>query len=297
MDYSIEMIADYACHTGENPIWHADEGVLYWLDIPQGRIFRYNPDLGQADRVLEGDVVGGVTIQEDGALLLFMEAGRVAILEDDRLTTVVKKRADEEGKRFNDVIATPSGTVFCGTLAYGDGDTGSLYHLALDGTLTRVIDSVGIANGMGFSPDLAHFYFTDTVPARKIYRFRYDGEQNQLHEETVFSHLPEEDGFPDGLTVDADGYIWSARWDGGKVIRFTPSGEIDCEIEIPGARKVSSVTFGGRDYGDLYVTTAGGEDKGANGEHAGALFRIRSDSFRGRAEFRSGVGLDQGGRA
>lgn len=289
MEYSIDLIADFACHTGENPIWHPDEAVLYWLDIPQGRIFRFDPQGKQSERVMEGAVVGGMTIQEDGALLLFMEAGRVAILEDDTLTTVVDSIEGEANKRFNDVIATPAGNVFCGTLSYVDGDAGSLYHLKRDGTIEKLIDGVGIANGMGFSPYLSRFYFTDSEPARKIYRYEYDREEEALHEKTVFSHLPSEDGLPDGLTVDADGYVWSARWDGGKVIRFAPSGEIDLEIEIPGAKQVSSVAFGGADYGDLYVTTAGGEDKDQNGENAGALFRIRSDAFRGRAEFRSKI--------
>lgn len=289
MDYTVDLIADFACHTGENPIWHPDEAVLYWLDIPQGRIFRFDPESHQAERFWQGNVVGGMTIQEDGALLLFMEAGRVALLANGSLTTLVEKRKEEANKRFNDVIATPSGSVFCGTLSYDEGGTGSLFHLNSDRTLTTLIDSVGIANGMGFSPDLSHFYFTDSTPARKIYRYDYDRERDALHGETVFSHLPPEDGLPDGLTVDADGFVWSARWDGGKVIRFVPSGEIDCEIEIPGAKKVSSVAFGGPDFGDLYVTTAGGEDKHQNGENAGALFRIRSDTFRGRAEFRSSI--------
>lgn len=293
MDYSIELIADYACHTGENPIWHAGERLLYWLDIPQGRIFRYDPRREQSEAIYQGDVVGGMTVQEDGGLLLFMEAGRVAILadgmDDGSPSTVLAQREEEANKRFNDVIATPSGNVFCGTLSYVDGDTGSLYYLKRDGTLTKVIDEVGIANGMGFSPDLSQFYFTDSEPARKIYRYDYDRETDALDNETVFSHLAPENGLPDGLTVDAEGYVWSARWDGGKVIRFAPSGEIDCEIEIPGAKKVSSVAFGGPEYGDLYVTTAGGEDKGANGENAGALFRVRSDEFSGREGFRSRI--------
>ena len=291
MDYSVELIADYSCHIGENPIWHSDQQVLYWLDIPQGRIFRYDPQSSQSDLFLETDVVGGMTVQADGRLLLFMDAGRIALLKDGQLVNIVENIAGEAGKRFNDVIASPSGAVFCGIFSYTfhEGDTGSLYHLNCDRTLAKVIDGVGIANGMGFSPDLSHFYFTDTVPAENIYRYLYDKDDDTIREQTVFSNLPAAHGLPDGLTIDAAGYIWSARWNGGKIIRFAPDGNIDCEIEIPGAKKVTSVTFGGADYTDLYVTTAGGDDKSESGENAGALFCIHSSSFRGRPEFRSRV--------
>ena len=289
MDMSIELIVDYACHVGENPTWHKDEQALYWLDIPQGRIFRYDPQSERSELFVEGAVVGGMTIQQDGNLLLFMEAGRISLLKGDHLATVVEHVAAEADKRFNDVIATPSGTVFCGTLSYLEGGTGSLYHLSRDRTLTKVVDGVGIANGMGFSPDLSHFYFTDSLPARKIYRYDYNREEDSLHGATPFAHLPAESGLPDGLTIDAEGFVWSACWGGGKVIRFTPAGDIDYEIEIPGAKQISSAAFGGPDYTDLYVTTAGGDDKEANGENAGALFRIRCDRFRGRPEFRSQI--------
>ncbi len=292
MDYSIELVADFACHTGENPIWHPDQQLLYWLDIPQGRIFRYDPQTKSAETIYEGAVVGGMTIQEDGALLLFMEAGRISLLQNGALTTLIEGVDGEANKRFNDVIATPSGNVFCGTLSYLEGDTGSLYHLSRDRTLQKVIDGLGIANGMGYSPDLTQFYATDSVPARKIYRYQFDPETDALQDKTTFVQVPEENGLPDGLTVDAEGYIWSACWDGGKVIRYTPSGKIDFEIPIPGAKQVSSVTFGGPDYTDMYITTAGGQDKHANGENAGALFCVRSDSFKGRPEYRSRIETD-----
>jgi sugar lactone lactonase YvrE len=288
MTYTTELIADYACHTGENPIWHSDEQALYWIDIPQGRIFRYDPANSASEMVYEGDVIGGMTIQADGALLLFMAEGRVALLRNSNLTDVISRIDDEAGKRFNDVIATPSGNVFCGIMS-DTGGTGSLYHLNKDRSIRKVIDDVGISNGMGFTVELDQFYYTDSTPARKIYRYSYNQTDETLSDETVFVHPPEDYGLPDGMTVDAENHIWSAYWDGSRLVRYTPTGEIEREIQIPASQKVSSVTFGGADYTDLYITTAGGNDKATNGENAGALFRIPLDDIQGRAEFRSKI--------
>ena len=99
--------------------------------------------------------------------------------------------------------------------------------------------------------------------------------------------IPAGQGVPDGLTVDAEGYVWSARWDGGVLVRYTPAGEVDLTIPFP-ARKVSSVTFGGLHYDEIYVTTAGGDNKAREGAGAGALYRLRL-GIRGKAEFVSRI--------
>ena len=99
----------------------------------------------------------------------------------------------------------------------------------------------------------------------------------------------EGEGGPDGMTVDADGFVWVAKWDGGCLIRFRPDGTEDQRIAFP-AKQVSCPTFGGDDYTDLYVTTAGGHNRAANGPGAGCLYRIRA-GFRGVPEFQSRVGI------
>lgn len=288
---SIELIADYACQTGENPLWHSDEQALYWLDIPQGKIFRYDAQSQHHEIFYEGDVIGGMTIQEDGSFLLFMERGRVARLSDGKLSTLIESIEAEADNRFNDVIATPSGAVFCGTLPYQTDGVGNVYYLDKEVNIHPVIHSVGISNGMGFSPDLTQFYFTDSSPARKIYRYQFDQSTEEITNPTIFAQPKENDGLPDGLTIDADGFIWSACWDGGKLIRYTPSGTIDMEVVIPHSAKVSSVTFAGADYRDAYVTTAGADDKATNGANAGALFRVRIEGVAGRPEYRSRINV------
>ncbi len=272
----LELIADYECDTGENPLWHPLERCLYWVDIPRGRLFRYDPASGQHEQCFQSAMpIGGFTIQADGALLLFMAGGAVARWAAGRLDVLIQELPEERGYRFNDVIADRRGRVFCGSVWLNPGERpGGLYRLDTDGTLQRVLDGVSISNGMAFAPGGQHLYYTDSTP-RHIYQFDYCEETGALASQHLWLCTPPGAGVPDGMTVDAEGFIWSARWDGSALYRYTPEGVVERRIELP-ARKVSSLTFGGDDLGDLYVTTAlAGGDKAQEGQGAGALFRLR----------------------
>ncbi len=282
-----ELIADYECACGEGPLWHPTQKKLYWVDIPAGRLFRYDPAGGCHEQCLEGEPIGGFTIQADGALLLFMARGAVRVWQDGALTTLVEEIPDERETRFNDVIADPHGRVFCGTMAGGER-LGRLYRLDPDLALTRLLDGIGCSNGLGFTPDRKGLYYTDS-PVRRIYLFDYDEASGDIGNQRVFVETPEGEGVPDGMTVDAEGFVWSAKWDGGCLVRYAPDGTEDRRVQFP-ARKVSSVTFGGEDYTDMYVTTAGGGDKAAEGPGAGALFRVNL-GLRGVPEFPSRIAL------
>jgi len=282
-----ELIADYRCQTGEGPMWHPDEQRVYWSDIPAGRLFRYDPATGEHEQCYEGVPVGGFTVQADGALLLFMTRGTVKAWREGELTAVVDEIPDERETRFNDVIADPAGRVFCGTMPTRDRP-GRLYRLDPDGTLRMVLDGIGCSNGMGFTPDRGQMYYTDSAK-REIYLFDYDRATGEISNRRVFVRTPEGEGIPDGMTVDDEGYVWSARWDGSCLVRYTPDGVEERRIAFP-ALKVSSVIFGGPDYTDMYVTTAGGDHKEKEGEGAGALFRLNL-GIKGVPEFRSRIGL------
>ncbi len=280
------LIADYQCQTGEGPLWQAREQRLYWCDIPTGRVFRYDPATGRHELYHSGEVVGGFTIQDDGALLLFGAQGSVRIFDGHQLATVVETIPGEEQSRFNDVIADPRGRVFCGTMSSPE-HPGTLYRLDPDGSLRAVVWNVGTSNGMGFTPDGRGMYYTDSA-AREIYLYDYDAATGAISNRRVFLHLgPDEPGVPDGMTVDAEGYVWSARWDGGALVRYAPDGHEVLRIPFP-AKKVSSVTFGGPDLTDIYVTTALRGPRATEGPGAGALFRLTA-GVRGAPEFVSAV--------
>ena len=125
------------------------------------------------------------------------------------------------------------------------------------------------------------------APISVIYLFDYDRDTGDISNPRAFVQVPEGEGVPDGMTVDAEGYVWSARWGSGCLVRYAPDGTEVLRINFP-AKKVSSVTFGGEDYTDIYVTTAGGNDKEREGPGAGALFRLNL-GIRGLPEFPSRV--------
>ena len=169
-----ELVANTRCQVGEGPYWHPDEHRLYWVDIPAGQLFRYDPAAKSHELVYESpdDPIGGFTLQRDGALLLFQSRGAVRTWRDGRVETLLAEIPAERDGRFNDVIADPEGRVFCGTMPIGDRP-GRLYRLDPDLSLHLVLDDAGISNGLGFSPDLTRLYHTDSTK-RLISVFDYD---------------------------------------------------------------------------------------------------------------------------
>ena len=284
-----ELIADTSCHTGENPLWHPLERRVYWTDIPRGRLYRYDPATGSHEECYRGEPVGGFTVQTDGALLLFMARGAIATWREGRLDYLLRELPDERESRFNDVIADPAGRVFCGTMSTPTRP-GRLYRLDTDGSLHLVLEGIGCSNGMAFTPDRRHFYHTDSTPQR-ITLFDYNEATGGLSGARVWLHSPDVPGVPDGMTVDAEGYVWSTRWGGSTLHRYTPDGVEVQRVTFP-VKNVSSVTFGGDDLSDLYITTAlAGRTRAEEGSGAGALFRLRP-GVRGVPEFFSRVTLD-----
>ncbi|HLF26714.1 MAG TPA: SMP-30/gluconolactonase/LRE family protein [Anaerolineae bacterium] len=280
------IVAPCRCALGESPVWNPFDRRVYWTDIPQGRLYRYDPVADKHEVFFEGGVVGGLTLQADGSLLLFMERGAIKVWREGRLTAIVAEIPAERDTRFNDVSADPAGRVFCGTLA-GETHPASLYRLDVDGALTPVIENVGMANGMGFTPDRTGMYFTDTL-ARKIERYAYAEQSGALSNPRRFVQVFEHEGSADGLAVDAEGGVWSARWGAGTIVRYTPDGREERRVQFP-TLKITSLAFGGEDYRDVYVTSAGGDDSAAD-PAAGALFRLRSP-IAGKPEFFSRIRL------
>lgn len=288
------LVADVPCETGENPLWHPDEELLYWCDIPPGHLYAYDPAREEHERVYAApdDRIGGFTFQRDGSLLLFGNAGGVSRYADGRVERVIDPDPDRFHERFNDVIADPRGRVFCGVMPDPDaGIPGALYRLDTDGTFTRVIDELDLPNGMGFSADRESMYVTDTAfytdePGR-ITRYDYDETTGEISNPETVVEPEDVPGLPDGMTVDAEDHLWSAFWDGHVLVRFAPDGTRERTVEFE-PRKVSSVAFGGDDFSDAYVTTAGGPGRPEEGETAGSLFRVDL-GVGGRAEFRSAL--------
>ena len=286
MNATPELIANYQCLCGEGPIWHPDEQRLYWLDIDTGRIFCYDPATGEHQQIYQGLKIGGLTIQADGSLALYGPEGAVYGWREGEISTLLDGIAGEQSRRFNDCIADPEGRVFAGTL----GDTpGNLYRIDPDGTATHIVGDVGCSNGMGFTPDLTGMYYVDSV-AGVVYLFDYERASGALSNQRTWIQVDTSAGIPDGMTVDAEGYVWVAFWDGNRVARYDPEGRLVTTVTVP-PKKASCLIFGGNDMTDIYITTAIGEgDPAQEGQDAGGLFRV-SLGIRGVPEFRSRIGL------
>ncbi len=284
-----EIVADYACETGEGPLWHSDEQALYWVDIPRGRLFRYDPVLDEHAMIYEDRPIGGYTIQQDGSLLCFRDQGNVVVLDPqgNLVRTVVESVPALLTTRFNDVIAAPDGSVFAGTMSCA-ALAGRLYQLTRDGRLSVILEEQGTPNGMGFSPDEQWMYYQDSR-AQKLWRFDYEAASGNLSDLRLLRTASEsgDRGRGDGLTVDTNGDLWSARWEGGCVLQCDPAGVPRRHYDLP-AECVTSVAFGGRDLNQLYVTSACGEARPDKGVAAGALFRLQP-GVAGRPEYRSRV--------
>lgn len=288
----LEAIVDERCTVGEGPLWHPDHELLYWVDIPGGHLFRYDPATGEYEHAVSNDrQLGGFTIEADGTLLLFQGGGAIQRWQagEGIVETIRRHLPDERASRFNDVVADPAGRVFAGTMPTEDR-LGRLYRIDRDGNAAVVERDLAVPNGMDFSRDRSTFYLT-VSDEKTIYAYDYDEDTGSLANRRTFVDTGDEAGVPDGLTVDSADHVWSARWDDGGVDRYTPAGTHDRRIDVP-PPKASSVTFGGPEYGDLYVTTAVGEGTAADDDSgAGMLYRTRAE-VAGVPAFRSRISAD-----
>lgn len=266
----IETLLDAHCELGENPLWQAENGCLYWTDITAGKLHRLHLASSDHAIIYQGDPVGGFTRQADGTLLLF-RVNDIAVLHQDGQVQTLIPFADEGSTRFNDVIADPEGRVFAGTIGKSD-TSGGLFRIDRDGTLTLLFRGTGVSNGMGFSADLSTFYWTCST-RRQIYAFPYHRHDGSLGEPHLLYQASEKEGIPDGMAVDVEGNLWSARWDGYAIRKHAPDGTVLDHIPFPVA-KISSLCFGGPERNEILVTTAGGTPQGESED--GAIYRYRS---------------------
>lgn len=282
------VLVDLACETGEGPLWDDRTQSLTWNDIPPGTLYRYTP--GANSNVVEyqhDGPIGGHTLQEDGSLVIFAADGKTLILRDDETTTILESIPEVVGSRFNDVAAGPRGEVFCGTMPLKLGDA-RLYRLDPDGLLHLVWDDISLSNGISFSPDEQTFYLSDSNN-RVIHRADYNKADGSLSSREILIRLDDDSAVPDGMTVDANGDLWVAVWDGNCLLHYSADGKLIDKVNFP-VKKVSSVNFGGHDFGTAFVTTAGGQNRdGDDGALAGSLFAVDIPGIRGKSDFRSRI--------
>jgi len=282
MNYEIEALANAHCVCGENPLWDSNRRRVFWTDIETGRVFCLDVASGDWKQIYSGEKVGGFTLQDDGSLVVFRvnEFARLDV-ETGNVESLVCG-IDANSGRFNDVMADADGSVLAGTMGRDGNFGGGLYRVDLNGNVTPLWSGTNCANGMGFSPDRKTFYWTDST-AHAILAF--DHENGNFSNRRVLVQVADGEGTPDGMAVDCNGEIWSARWGGYGIFHFDSEGKLIEKIELPVA-KVSSVTFGGDDLNELCISTAGGETGSQTAD--GTLYRVRVEA-KGQREYRSRV--------
>jgi D-xylonolactonase len=273
------VLVDRAFRLAENPVWDGERNRVLWTDIEAGEVFAMDwggGGAGAVERLYHGPKVGGFTLQRDGSVLLFRERD-VAVLDARGGVRTVLDAPNDKATRFNDCMALPSGAVIAGTISHPRTDAG-LHSLSVDGMFVHVAAETGISNGLSLSPPPDHrwVYWTCSTTNR-IYRYAFDARTDALGARTILHQAPEGTGTPDGLTVDAAGRLYSARWGGSMVAVIDPeSGAILQRIAVPGKHATSCV-FAGPELDVLVVTIAEGPIVAVEGVG------------RGLAEFRSGI--------
>ncbi|MFI5688328.1 SMP-30/gluconolactonase/LRE family protein [Streptomyces sp. NPDC051636] len=236
---------------GEGPTWDAATGRLVWIDILQSRVHTYDPSSGRRTVRMTPQHVGAAKPRAGGGLVLSLRDG-VGLLDPDGAFRWLH-REPVPGRRANDAAVAADGSLWAGTMRYDEAPGGgTLSRVTGDGAVTAVLADVAVSNGTGWSPDGRLMYYIDS-PTRRVDVFGFDGER--VSGRRPFAVIEDGAGFPDGLTVDADGCVWVALWDGGAVRRYTPRGELDRVISVPTPR-TTACAFGGAGLSDLYITTA-----------------------------------------
>ena len=275
----IEHVLRIGNEIGEAPIWVPEENRLYWCDTEDSRIFRYRP----ADAALESYPVsfpvtallrrrggGWVLVTKEGLVFWDQESGHCEFIVDPT--------QGQPDLCFNDGAVDRQGRIVSGTMNFRQHvrPDGRLYRLNARLELSELDAGLSVANGIGFSLDGRTLYVSEQFAGR-ILAYDYDPGEGLPSNRRVFAEIPPEEGKPDGIIVDAEGFVWNGRWGGGTIVRYAPDGTVDRRYALP-VDTATCLAFGGEQLDDLYLTTAwyGLDGRGRKeNPYAGDLFVVR----------------------
>lgn len=252
----LDCILPWGAQLGEAPVWHPAEQRLYWVDILKPAVYRFDPRSGVNEVCEMHKLVSAVLPKsERGIMVATLDGIESLDFDTGLITPYCNPEKDISENRLNDAKVGPGGSIWVGSMRMDAARaSGGLYRVAPDGSFAQQQSGVTVSNGLGWSPDTGTFYFVDTGPGL-IYAYDRDHETGALSNRRVFVTIRQEDGRPDGITVDSEGGVWCALWDGWSVSRYTPDGKHDFSIELPVPRPTSAC-FGGPENNTLYITSA-----------------------------------------
>ncbi|MFI8435534.1 SMP-30/gluconolactonase/LRE family protein [Streptomyces sp. NPDC079020] len=251
MNIRPEVAVREQAQLGEGPTWDPATGRLIWVDILSCRVHTYDPETGRRTVMATGQHVGAAKPRAGGGLVVNLREGIGRYDADGTFSWLFHDPVP--GRRGNDAAVAPDGSLWAGTMRDDAAETGGgLHRVAPDGTVTDTVGAVACSNGTGWSPDGRLMYYIDT-PTLRIDVLDVDGEH--VRDRRPFATIEPGAGAPDGLTVDAEGCVWVALWNGWALRRYTPDGRLERTVALPVPRP-TSCAFGGRDLRDLYITSA-----------------------------------------
>jgi sugar lactone lactonase YvrE len=258
MSKPAEVLIPAHATLGEGALWNADDQALWWLDILENKFHIYDPATDKDDVHELPDHASTVVQRVDGGAMMTMSHGFVRYdLMTRKLEMIAEVETDMPENRFNDGKCDPAGRFWAGTMKLDASEPcGALYCLGIDGVIRKHITGISCSNGIVWSADQKTMYYTDTMTS-KIDAFDYDNDTGEIANRRAVITVPEEFGYPDGMTIDTADHLWIALWGGGCVRCYDPkTGKVLDTVETPGAKQTTSCCFGGRDMRTLYITTA-----------------------------------------
>ncbi|MEQ1755673.1 MAG: SMP-30/gluconolactonase/LRE family protein [Micropepsaceae bacterium] len=285
----IECVADTRCILGEGPLWDEKSQCLYWVDIKAPAIWRLDPKTGETRSWVMPYRVGAIAFRSRGGLVAAMKPGFAFVdLEDNSVEVINRPEKNLPDNRFNDGACDAKGRFWAGTMDdLEKSPTGDLFRLDPDGNVQRFQAGFIITNGVRWNAEASRLYVVDSA-ARIIWQHSYNLEKGTPGLRRVFARLPEADGWPDGLCLDAADHLWGAHWGAGRITRYRPDGTVDRVLELP-APNVTSCCFGGTNLDTLYVTTARiglSEEQLLRNPLAGGTFAVGGLGVQGRPSYR-----------
>ncbi|XP_049426507.1 regucalcin [Epinephelus fuscoguttatus] len=288
----VECVVKTSALIGEGPVWEESEQMLLFVDIAGQKVHRWSPATNQIQSVETGDMVGFAVPRRSGGYVAGVGRSIVAVdWSTQTMTSLVEVDKDKLNNRLNDGKVDPIGRLLAGTMgkeeqpAVVQKQQGSLFSVTSDLTVTKHLSQVDISNGLDWSLDQKTFYYIDSL-ALTVDAFDYDSNTGHIGNRRVVYRMEEGEGFPDGMTVDAEGRLWVACYNGGRVINIDPATGVRLQTVSLPVTKTTSCCFGGPDYSDLYVTSASvGLDQSDRRAQplAGGIFRVTGLGVKGSA--------------
>lgn len=257
MTHEVKLALDARAELGEGPRWHGGEMRLYWVDIARNELHRFDPASGRDECRTFDAPVGCFAFAAGGGFILAMKDGfaRLADFEARPEPFGEQLFAGRPDLRFNDGRTDPRGRFWAGSVNMAKSrNDAALYRIDPDGAICEVEGGMLTCNGAAFSPDGRRFFHADT-PSHAVRVYDFDADAGAVSGRRILHQFPLGQGRPDGASADAEGCYWTALFDGGRVVRLSPDGEIVAEVLLP-TRRPTMIAFGGEDLRTAFVTTA-----------------------------------------